>query len=234
MLIDILSTNNNVCFNSKIAKLVGLKAAIYVAEILNIYDKATRKNVLSEDRYCTIDRDYVETRTTLTTEEQLEAEDVLKTSNILETAADGSVYLNVNTILNLLASFTAPVPVVHKKKKSPLVRTKREAAFDALKEEICTENEELKQAYEDWIDAVCANPKGFLSRKAVKIFQENVERFANHNLDIALKVIDLATVGGYRDATWAIDLYKKQFGVSYRLPETSSLTTEAQLSEVVF
>ena len=86
-----------------------------------------------------------------------------------------------------------------------------------------------------WFDAVGANPKGFLSKRSIEIFQKNIDDFANHNLDVALKLIEIAIVGGFRDASWAIESYRRQFGVSYRLPEaTNALTSKEQLSEVIF
>jgi len=235
MLLDLLSTSNNICFNSKIANLVGLKPAIYISEVLNIYDKATRKNVLTDNKYCTLDRDYIERRTTLTKDDQLESEDILSKLNILEKRKDGSVYLSVNTIVSLMSAKDELVlTAVEKKSKAPR-KTKRQSEFDAMKSYIVCDNPELRAAYYDWIDAVGANPKGFLSKRSIEIFQKNIDDFANHNLDTALKLIEIAIVGGFRDASWAIESYRRQFGVSYRLPEASTvITSKEQLSGVVF
>ena len=233
MLIDLLSTSNNICFNSKIASMVGLKPAIYISEVLNIYDKATRKNVLSENKYCTLDRGYIEKRTTLSKDEQIESEKVLSALNILEKNEDGSVYLNVKSIIALMSANEEIVSAVEKKSKATR-KTRRQSQFDALKSYIICDNEELKSAYYDWIDAVGANPRGFLSKRSIEIFQKNIDDFSNHNLDVALKLIEIAIVGGFRDASWAIESYRRQFGVSYRLPESSQITSKDQLSEVIF
>jgi hypothetical protein len=233
MLLDLLSTSNNICFNSKIASIVGLKPAIYISEVLNIYDKATRKNVLAENKYCTLDRSYIERRTTLSKDEQIESEKVLSALNILEKNEDGSVYLNVKSIIALMSANEEIVSAVEKKSKATR-KTRRQSQFDALKSYIICDNEELKSAYYDWIDAVGANPKGFLSKRSIEIFQKNIDDFSNHNLDVALKLIEIAIVGGFRDASWAIESYRRQFGVSYRLPESSQITSKDQLSEVIF
>ena len=89
-------------------------------------------------------------------------------------------------------------------------KTKRQSYIEVLKDCAAHENAELNQAYMDWVDGVYANPKGFLSPKSVKVFKETVDNFAQGNLDLALKIIDIATVNGYRDATWAINVYKKK------------------------
>lgn len=240
MLIDILSTANNVCFNSKIAHIVGLKPAIYIAEVLNIYDKATRKNALDAENYCTLDREYITKRTTLSLKDQMEAETLLKEIKILNVGSDSSVYLNINVILDLLADERdIKLSISTKKliKKYPNRGTQRQGIADSLKNFVETENDELREAYKDWIDAVYANPKGFLSKRSIQIFQKTIETFANHDLDLALKLIEIATVNGMRDANWAIESYKRQFGVSYRLPTETLpeiVTDHSQLSEVVF
>ena len=44
MLIELLSQSNYISVNIKLAKIFGVEGAIYISEILNIYDKAVRKN----------------------------------------------------------------------------------------------------------------------------------------------------------------------------------------------
>ena len=73
------------------------------------------------------------------------------------------------------------------------------------------------EAYCNWIDGVYANPKGFLSKRAVEIFQQKVETFANHDLDVALAVIDIAATNGYRDADWALNKYREKSRSSLNL-----------------
>ena len=47
MLIDLINTSNYVSYNIKLAQLLGLKEAIYLSELLNINDKAIRKNEIN-------------------------------------------------------------------------------------------------------------------------------------------------------------------------------------------
>ena len=63
MLIELLSQSNYISVNIKLAKIFGVEGAIYISEILNIYDKAVRKNKV-EDKFFTLDREYFEERTT--------------------------------------------------------------------------------------------------------------------------------------------------------------------------
>ena len=79
---------------------------------------------------------------------------------------------------------------------------------------ITTTNEELREAYSEWIDTVYTK-QGWMSKKSVVLAQQMIDNFSNHNLDIALKIIDIATVNGYRDMEWAITNYKKNYHVNY-------------------
>ena len=63
MLIDLLSTSNYVSYNIRLAELLGLHAAIYLSELMNINDKAIRKNKLN-DNYFKLKREYITSRTT--------------------------------------------------------------------------------------------------------------------------------------------------------------------------
>ena len=83
MLIDLLSTANYNMYNITIANKLGLHSSIYLSELMNINDKAIRKNKI-EDNYFTIDRAYIKSRTTLDEREQKELDKVLFNLGILE------------------------------------------------------------------------------------------------------------------------------------------------------
>jgi hypothetical protein len=51
VLIELLSTSNYVSYNIKLAELLGLHAAIYISELMNINDKAIRKNKLNDNYF---------------------------------------------------------------------------------------------------------------------------------------------------------------------------------------
>ena len=80
MLINFLSTDNYNSFNIELAHLIGLQEAIYLNELININQKAVRKNKI-EDNYFLVDRKYIESRTTLNIDEQREIDQALQTCN---------------------------------------------------------------------------------------------------------------------------------------------------------
>lgn len=195
------------------AELLGLHQSIYLSELMNINDKAIRKEKLNKSAF-NLDREYIANRTTLSVEEQLDIDSHLIKLGILEKPSDDSIILNLNVLTTLMMSadeeLITNVKKLVKIKDKSKKRTKAEAIRDNLKSGIVTTNPELIDAYSDWIDAVYAK-EGWMSAKAVKIGQETVDRFSNHNLDVALDLLAVAALHGHRDISWSIPKYKEQY-----------------------
>lgn len=236
MLLDLISNDNYINFNYKLANIIGLHPAIYLSELMNINDKAIRKHKVDDTNSFIIDRKYLKQRTTLEIEEQLEIEEYLSNINIVKKFADNNdnIFLNVNNLIALVSDGENIKKYIKKKQNNVPKETKREAVIRNLKNNIVCNNDELRQAYEDWIDGVYANPKGFLSNASISIFQKTIDDFCNHNLDLALQIISIATVNGYRDATWAIAAYKKNYSVQYRTAYSSTNKDSIAIGTEVF
>ena len=76
-----------------------------------------------------------------------------------------------------------------------------------------------------------------MSKKCVIEAQAVVDNFSQRNLDVALRVIDLASIHSYRDMNWAINKYNQEHTVNYVLNSKPSIPREvkkAQLSDEVF
>lgn len=242
MLIELLSMSNYVHFNVKLAEILGLHTAIYLGQITDINEKAIRKHKVDEN-FFTIDREYITKRTTIPEKEQKEIENNLIKIGILERSDKDSntLLLNLTVLTSILMSpdedLLKNVENLAKPKKS---KTKAEKIIENLKENIITTNPELRQAYFDWIDAVYSKD-GFMTKAAVIAAQSNIDKFSQRNLDIALKVLEIATINGYRDITWAINNYNKDYKVGYSVaPQPTVRTTQIdspprkRLSEEVF
>ena len=242
MLTELFSTNNYVSFNIKVAEVLGLHTAIYVSELININNKALHKNKINEAGYFKVDRKYITSRTTLQPDEQKQIEDKLVEIQILQIDPNDrdAFKIDINNLANIAISddvkFLKDVSKITANVKQPK-KTKRQSYIEVLKDCAAHENTELNQAYMDWVDGVYANPKGFLSPKSVKVFKETVDNFAQGNLDLALKIIDIATVNGYRDATWAINVFNRDFAAEfnrkYRM-NPSATQKKQKLSDEVF
>ena len=229
MLIDLLSANNYVNYNIKVAELVGLHPAIYLSELMNIQSKAEKKNMLN-DRFFTLDRDYITARTTIDKKEQMDIEQNLLAIGILEigNTAD-ELSLNITLLTTLMMSTDEQLlenvkTQIAKSKKSQKKMTRTDAIKNALKQNITTSNEELREAYYEWIDEVYAKHK-WLAKKSVLHAQEVVDAFSNHNLDVALRLIDIATRYACREMEWAIEKYNKEYIVNFKVVGGSNPTT---------
>ena len=77
MLIELLSMSNYVNFNVKLAHILGLNTAIYLSQIMDINEKAIRKDKVDKN-FFTIDRNYITSRTTIAEKEQKEIENNLQ------------------------------------------------------------------------------------------------------------------------------------------------------------
>ena len=224
-MIDLLATDNMVSYNVKVANVMGLHTAVYLTELINISLKAEKKQKLVADKYFIIDRKYITQRTTFSVEEQITIEQKLSKVGVIQKPAGGvdTVYIDVDKLAQIISSDDDSY--LNKVSKSTVVKTvtgpgmkqtlKQRQAIE-MKTYLTTTHKELKEALEGWIDGVLANPNGFLSKKAVSVFERTVDEFANGDLDVALKIIEIATVGGYRDATWAINNFNKDYAKTFR------------------
>lgn len=237
MLLELLSSSNIVTYNCKLAQLFGLHTAIYLSELMNINDKAIKKNKLSNN-YFTLKREFITERTTLTVEEQLSIEKNLIKLGVLEKVDESNLMcVNVDTLLSIMGSTDKSlIDNVKKVSKTKNKKTsKTESIKLKLKSGITATNKELRESYENWIDAVY-DKQGWMSKTTVEVAEKTVDEFANHNLDIALKLLEIATINGYRDIQWAINSYNKNYKFSYKpLNHTTKVITKSeQLSSEVF
>ena len=75
MWLDVMSPYNELPVNIKLANLLGLKTAVYWAELMNVYARVINKfkdELMQNEGYFELDREYITKRTTLEIDEQLE------------------------------------------------------------------------------------------------------------------------------------------------------------------
>lgn len=246
MLLNLLATDNLVSYNIKVAKVFGLHSAIYIAELMNILEKANKKDKLVEDKYFVLDRKYITKRTTLDTEEQLAIDYKLAQLSIIVKPAGAvdTLWLDVDKLAATISSddeaYLGKVAKRAQVKTTALPgikMTMRQKKAEEMKSYITEVYPELREAYLNWVDAVYENPKGFLSKRAVELFQRDVDIFANGYLDIALSVVDIAIKGGYREASWAIEKFNKDYANQSRrriVSPTDSSARNVPTAEEVF
>ena len=221
MLINLLAIDNYNSYNIELAKTVGLHEAIYLNEVINITEKAYRKDRIYGG-YVTLDRGYIESRTTFDASEQKALQRVLQECNIMRVDENNvdKVSIDLNLLINMLLDGNESLlKATARSVKSGKKRSKAESIRDNLKSNINVNNNELRTAYYEWIDSV-SNKRGYMDKKAVIEGQKVVDAYCNRDLDKALKVISIATINSYADMNWAVNAYKRDYANVPKKPPT--------------
>ena len=105
MLLDLLSMDNYASYNIKVAQIFGLHPAIYLNELLNINEKAVRKSKITGEATFTIDRAYIEKRTTLTRAEQIKIDETFKEIGLLKVDESNQnvMSLDITTLTSIMS-----------------------------------------------------------------------------------------------------------------------------------
>lgn len=216
MLIDIMSPYSYLQVNTKMISVFGLNTAAYWAELLNIYPRVIKKKkdeVIQANGFFTIDREYIRSRTSLDLSEQTKCDKALVNVGVLAIDENdpNRICISLNAMFEILSEDdSAAILAIQKKakvKKSTTVATKQDMIKYNLKKAILESDQELLKAYHTWIDAVI-DSKNVLTKAAVEIFYKTVSEYSTAKA-IKLKIIEVATIHAYKDATWAINLYSK-------------------------
>lgn len=236
--------------NLKSIQLLGLNGAAYMSVLLTIYSKATNKGKLIDNDYFKVDRKYISNTIGLLQEEQLICDlNLIKLGIMKKHAEDPDIVkIDVNLYLSLISSDDIKlIENVRKemniKKPKGIKQSQRQATINALKESIVCSNYELLTALRGWVDSIYANPNGFLSKSAITTFQDTLNNYTKGDLDLALRIVQIASIQGYKDCSWAINVYEKDAkmknksnfrnNISVRVTEQEA-ASDADMSEVVF
>lgn len=216
MLIDVLNSYNYISFNIDAASILGLNAAVYCAEVLNIYKKASIKKKLIDGDYFKLDRGYISNRTSLTIEDQLKVEANLSKIGLITKQVDNPDNIKIDVELyasiissedkKLIKDISSKVKI---KDPKGVKMTQRHMIQEALKKGIVCSNDELLSALKDWVDAIFTNPNNYLSKKTIEMFQNTLSDYTKGDLDLALRLVKIATIQGWKDCEWAIKSYEQ-------------------------
>lgn len=227
MLIEILSQSNYKSFNIKIAHLLGLETAVYLNALIEINEKAIRKEKISEDGFFTLDRKYISDVTTLSDKKQLELDIILKESNILEVSKNNiKINLNVLTSISMTTdeSLVADLSTIRDKAN---YKTKNQFILHGVKQSIDEKLPgDLKEAYYEWLEAV-NNRFGYVTKQMAIEAQKKVDAAATHDLNKAIDIVHIATANSWKDMKWAIQNYNENN--KYRVIEAEKVVVGSQV-----
>lgn len=230
MLVELLSQSNYQSFNIKLAHLLGLETSIYLSALIDINEKAIRKDKVIEGDFFSIDRDYITKRTTLSNNKQEKIETELNKTGLIELSNE-YIKLCLDTLTSLVMSEDENLEKdLSNFKKAVNSKSKSDFILESVKRNIDSSLPyELIKAYSDWLDAVYAK-FGFVSKQTLFSAQKEVDEAANHNLDKAIEIINIATARGWRDLKWAVKVYSEQHPCNNKVIENKNVQIDRSKS----
>lgn len=233
MLVNLISTDSYNQFNIELAHRLGLNEAVYLNELINIYNKAVKKDKVQKGCF-TVDREYIFSKTTIDKDEQLEIDKELEICKIITKSLDSdsmSIHLSYLTGM-LMDGNEKSLKECSREIKNKKKQSKADAIRVQLKKNVVTTNNELYNAYCEWIDSV-SNKRGYMDKKAVIEGQKVIDDYCNRDLDKALKIISIATANSYIDMNWAVNVFKKDYAATFN-KSIPVIQNVQQLSTEVF
>lgn len=239
MLLDLLRTDNYVSFNKHLAHIIGLEQSIYVNQIINIMGKAIKKNKVINNGFVELDRNYIYGQTTFDTNKQLELDESLVKINLLIKDINNPNLLKIDT--QLLANITTNDDMQLNNKISTIVskpqkisrETKNYYVVENLSKYINTGEINLDNKIKEWL-TVCVNKFGNANQTLIKVFQQNIYDYAKGDINVALKLVEIATAFGYKDCQWAIKKYEENLSTTTNDYKSLNTANENMLSKKQF
>ena len=214
--------------NKKLVKLAGFEVAAYWAELQSILKQVVKKQTADELGFFTLDRDFVERETTLTISKQLRCDEKLLSLGVMmkDPENPNRIAIAVNGMVAVITDEDT-----NKLKKTGKTTADAKAAKIAgikatMKKAILTDDIELRLAFERWIDGMVDAQNCKFTKAVVQLFEKTVTGYTNDR-ELRFKIIEIATINSYRDATWAINrIYNsgKFTSNATRLPEQKICT----------
>ena len=214
--------------NKRLVKIAGFEVAAYWAELQSILKQVVKKQAADEFGFFILDRDYVERETTLTVNKQLKCDDKLISLGVMlkDETNPNRIAIAVNGMVAVITDEDTT-----KLKKTGAVKKDEKAAKIAgikatMKKALLETDVDLRYAYERWVDGMIDAANCRFTKAVVQLFEKTVTEYTADK-NTRLKIIEIATVNSYRDATWAINkLGGSNFrqSVATKLPEQKICT----------
>ena len=202
--------------NKRLVKIAGFEVAAYWAELQSILKQVVKKGTADEFGFFTLDRDFMERETTLTVAKQLKCDEaLLKLEVLMKDPADPNrISIAVN---GMVAVITDEDTTKLKKggKTSADAKAAKIAGIKAtMKKALLEADPELRAAFERWVDGMVDAANCKFTKAVVQLFEKTVTEYTADKAT-RLKIIEIATVNSFRDATWAV---ARLSGNSFRKP----------------
>lgn len=219
MWLDVMSPYNELPINVKLANMLGLKTAVYWAELMNVYARVVNKfmdELESNEGYFELDRDYVTRRTTLSVEEQLEIDAGLERLGVLTKKSDNepnSIKVDVKKFCACLVEDDVDaiwqIQKAAKLNRQDQAKAKKAAIKANLLGSLRETDPDVLTAYHHWIDALLEAKKP-VTKQALDIYQTNLGNYTD-NKQAKIKILEIATTNAYQEFAWSARIYEKDY-----------------------
>lgn len=240
--IDILSPDAYGRYNRKLSRLTNLTVAVYWSEILDISTKVVKKKKYDEEGFFTIDRKYVEERTTISLNEQLDCDAILHNLGVLDVNELDvcKIRIKLAEMVQILADDHTQEVLAAKKKtkvnKTQAAANKTAGIIITMKKCLSESDPDLRSKYEEWIEAVYA-AKRFLTKAKIKIFEDAINAYSTDK-QVKLGLIDAGILSGYDTPEWVINRYQSSNrsvpNTVVHLPEQKVATADTVNTDLPF
>lgn len=216
--------------NKRLVRIAGFEVAAYWAELQSILKQVVKKQTADEQGFFTLDRDYVERETTLTVAKQLKCEEKLLSLGVLlkDPAEPNKISIAVNGMVALITDEDTTKLKKTSKTSADAKAAKIAGIKATMKKAIFTTDPELRPAYERWVDGMVDAQNCRFTKAVVQLFEKTVSQYTP-NVATQLKIIEVATINSYKDATWAIS---RLSGNSFKKPVETKFTEQRICSAV--
>ena len=194
--------------NKRLVKIAGFEVAAYWAELQSILKQVVKKGTADEQGFFTLDRDFMERETTLSVTKQLKCDEKLLSLGVLlkDPTNPNRISIGVNGMVAVITDEDTTKLAKTSAAKKDAKAAKIAGIKATMKKAILETDLELRAAYERWIDGMIDAENCRFTKSVVQLFEQTVTAFSTDKAD-RLKVIEIATVNSYKDATWAINRF---------------------------
>lgn len=192
--------------NKKLIKLTNFEVAAYWAELQSILKQVVKKGTADEKGFFTLDRDFMEKETTLTVTKQLKCDEKLISLGVLlkDPEDPNRISIAVNGMVAVITDEDTTKLKKTGKTSADAKAAKISGIKATMKKAILEDDLELRAAYERWIDGMIDAANCRFTKAVVQLFEQTVTGYTKDK-SLRLKIIEIATINSYRDATWAIN-----------------------------
>ena len=215
--------------NKRLVKLAGFEVAAYWAELQSILKQVVKKQTADEQGFFPLDREFVERETTLTINRQLKCDEKLLSLGVMmkDPEDPNRIAISVSNMVEVITNEdTSKLKKATKATKAEEKAAKIAGIKINMKRAISTQDQELRIAYERWVDGMVDAQNCKFTKAVVQLFEKTITEYTTDK-SLQLKLIEISTVNSWKDATWAINRYRnpgKFTSPATRLPEQKICT----------